>query len=79
MTENQFKTILIFLVPQVVKKITEHFNCDDVNAVRSFYSSKLYALLEQEETKLWHFSPLNLFTLYEEETRTGNFNLPEEC
>lgn len=42
-----------------------------------FYS-KVYALLEQEETKLWHFSPLTLFNMFDEEQKTGSFELPEE-
>ena len=38
----------------------------------------VYALLEQEETKLWHFSPLTLFNMFDEEQKTGRFTLPEE-
>ena len=36
------------------------------------------SLLEQEDTKLWHFSPLTLFNMYDEEKKTGNFEIPEE-
>ena len=39
----------------------------------------ILALLEQEDTKLWHFSPLTLFNMFDEEKKTGNFTFPEEA
>ena len=52
---------------------------DEMAASKEFYESKVYALLEQEDTKLWHFSPLTLFNMYDEEKKTGNFEIPEEA
>lgn len=49
-----------------------------MTASNEFYSSKVYALLEQEETMLWHLSPLTLFNLFDEEKKTGSFELAEE-
>jgi hypothetical protein len=77
--KKQFETILVFLVPQVVKLITEHYKCDEVSAARMFYQSKIYTYLEKEETKVWHFSAHNLFFLFDEEQKTGSFVFPEEC
>lgn len=54
------------------------YEYDELTASNEFYNSKIYALLEEEETKLWHFSPLTLFNLFDEEKKTGNFELPEE-
>jgi hypothetical protein len=78
-TKGQFQTMLIFLVPQVVKIISGNYKKDQRTATRLFYKSKLYEMLEREPTKIWHFSPLTLFTMFDEETKTGNFSIPEEC
>lgn len=78
MTAEKFGAIMSIIVEQVAHLITEHDMCDEMVAVNEFYNSKVYALLEQEETKLWHFSPLTLFRLFDEEKRTGSFLLPEE-
>ena len=78
MADKKFEAILTLLVPQVVQLICENDSVDEVEASREFYESKVYSLLEQEDTKLWHFSPLTLFNMYAEEKRTGNFEIPEE-
>ena len=66
------------IVPEIVHRIAENYSCGEVAATEEFYASKVYALLEQEETKLWHFSPLTLFNMYDEERNTGSFSFPEE-
>ncbi|MCI9577156.1 MAG: hypothetical protein HFJ84_11105 [Clostridiales bacterium] len=78
MEEKQFDTILIFLVPQVIQLIAENFSLDEITASQKFYESNIYALLEQEDTKLWHFSPVTLFNMFDEESKTGTFIFPEE-
>ena len=78
MADQKFEAILTVLVPQVVQLICENASVDEVEASREFYESKVYSLLEQEDTKLWHFSPLTLFNMYAEEKRTGSFEIPEE-
>lgn len=79
MEEKEFGAILVFLVPQVIALITENHSLDEITASREFYESKVYALLEQEDTKLWHFSPLTLYHMFDEEKKTGNFVIPEEA
>ena len=76
--KKKFEAVLILLVPQVVQLITEHYGCSEVEASKEFYASKVYALLEQEEIKLWHFSALTLFQMFDEEKRTGKITFPEE-
>lgn len=78
MEDIKFQAILTLLVPQVVQLICENHSIDEMAASRAFYESKVYALLEQEDTKLWHFSPLTLFNMYDEEKQEGNFQIPEE-
>ena len=79
MADKKFEAIMTLLVPQVAQLICENDSVDEVTASRAFYESKVYALLEQEETKLWHFSPLTLFHMYAEEKKTGDFEIPEEA
>lgn len=79
METEKFGAIMGVLVEQVVHLVTESYGYDELTASNEFYHSQVYALLEQEETKLWHFSPLTLFNLFDEEKRTGGFTLPEEA
>lgn len=79
MTDKKFEAILTLLVPQVIQLIVENYSFDEITASREFYESKVYSLVEQEDTKLWHFSPLTLFNMFDEEKKTGDFEMPEEA
>ena len=59
--------------------VAENGKIDEVTASSDFYNSKVYELLENEETKLWHYSPLTLFNMYKDEIKTGVINFPEEA
>lgn len=78
MEQKKFEAVLVLVVPKVVGLIVETYKLDEVSAARAFYASKVYALLEQEDTKLWHLSPLTLFNMFDEERKTGNITFPEE-
>ena len=75
MEKQKFEAVL---VPQVIRLITEHYPYDEVTASREFYESEVYFSLEQEDTKVWHLSPLTLFNMFDEEKKTGSFTFPEE-
>ena len=78
MKDEKFGAVMGVLVPQVIRLIIENYAYDEMTAANEFYSSNLYALLEKEETKIWHFSPLTLFNMFDEEKKTGSFTFPEE-
>ncbi len=78
MDKKKFESMLILIVPKVVKLITENYNLDEIAAFNKFYASKVYEKLEQEETKLWHLSPLTLFNMFDEEQKNGAVIFPEE-
>lgn len=78
MEAEKFSAVMGILVEQVVHLMVEKYPYDEITASREFYDSKVYALLEQEDTKLWHFSPLTLFHMFDDEKNTGSFELPEE-
>lgn len=77
MEQKKFEAMLILIVPQIVHLIVENYEMNEIEASRAFYESEVYALLEQEDTKLWHFSPLTLYTMYDEECKTGSITFPE--
>lgn len=77
MEQKKFEAMLVLIVPQVIGMIAEKTGLDEVSATRAFYGSQVYSLLEQEDTKLWHLSPLTLFHMYDEEQKTGNITFPE--
>ena len=78
MNNEKFSAIMGLIVPEVIRLITENNPYDEVTASREFYRSQVYASLEQEETKLWHFSPLTLYNMFDEEQKNGSFTFPEE-
>lgn len=79
MDKKKFEAILTLLVPKVVHLIVENSSVDEVAATKAFYDSKVYSVLEDEETKLWHLSPLTLYNMFEEEQKTGAVTFPEEA
>lgn len=78
MDQKTFEAILTLLVPQVIDLIVKNYGLDEISATKAFYESKLYSVMEEEDTKVWHFSPLTLFCLFDEEKRTGEITFPEE-
>lgn len=78
MNNEKFSAIMGLIVPEIIRLITENYPYDEVTATRKFYRSQVYASLEQEETKLWHFSPLALYSMFDEEQKNGSFIFPEE-
>ena len=79
MDKKRFEAIIMMIVPDVVNLICKNYNCSEIEASEMFYSSDVYSFLEREETKVWHFSPLTLFNMFDEEKKTGSFEFPEEA
>ncbi|MBE6999946.1 MAG: hypothetical protein E7428_07145 [Ruminococcaceae bacterium] len=77
MEQKKFEAMLVLIVPMVIGMITQEYRLDEVTAAKAFYESKVYSLLEQEDTKLWQLSPLTLFNMYDEERKTGSITFPE--
>ena len=77
MEQKKFEAMLVLIVPMVIGIITQEYRLDEVTATKAFYESKVYSLLEQEDTKLWQLSPLTLFNMYDEERKTGSITFPE--
>jgi hypothetical protein len=76
---GEIKTMLEFIVPRLIKIIMENSDVTENEAITLLYSSKLYAQLDREETKLWHLSVPTLYTMFREEQETGKITYPEEA
>ena len=78
MNENQFSALLAIIVPEITSLITKNSNITETQAISLFYRSKLYKELADGNSKLWHYSPLTLYTMLQDELLTGNYDYPEE-
>jgi hypothetical protein len=75
MNEDQFS---VLLGVSIVPAIFEALGVDGTTDIDRFYQSKLYALLGDPATGMWHLSPALLAQLYNEELEAGSFEIPEE-
>ncbi len=78
MSMEKFSAVMGVLVPQIILLINEKNSIDEITATNVFNNSEQYAILVIDETKLWHFSPLTLFNMFDEEKQTGKITFPEE-
>ena len=67
----------LIIIPQVILLICEKEKALHNNALLEFYQSQTYNLLSKEDSKLWHLSPLAIYTIWKEEQETGELVLPE--
>ena len=74
---SELESILPLKVEGIAELLIEKRKMSLQNALEYLYSSQLYALLEQEETKMWHYSPQMLAHLLENERKTGKLELPQ--
>lgn len=78
MDEDQFSAMLAVIVPPIIEHILKNSNVDDEKVILGFYRSRLYQELSDEKSKLWHYSALTLYTMYQDELLTGTYDYPEE-
>lgn len=77
--DEKFNSILsITIIPQTVALIADNERIDEMEAMNEFYRSQTYAALAREETKVWHFSPLTVYSMWKHEKETGEVLFPEE-
>ena len=77
MNKEKFEALLPLIVTALIQKIIEQKKTSQHEAFSQFYNSRLYFLLDDEQTKVWHYSVEKLFLLFEEEMNTGKIELPE--
>lgn len=77
MDKSKFDAVFPIICSALVEKIALELNLSDKEAVIELYSSHLYEILEQEETKIWYYSTEKLFELFLEERNSGKISFPE--
>ena len=77
METNNFDIVLQVISTGLVVKIITETGLNEDEAMEKLYSSVLYSMLENEETKVWHYSVTLLYELYKNELNTGKLTLPE--
>lgn len=78
MTKDQFSALLAIIVPPVIEQIARNCNIEESEAISRFYQSRLYEELSNEKSELWHYGPMTLYTMYQDELMTGTYDYPEE-
>jgi hypothetical protein len=78
MSEDRLTALLgICIVPEILAVLSIS-NENYAEELERFYDSKLFTLLSDKETALWHLSPATLAQMYNDEKETGSFAVPEE-
>ena len=76
--DERFNALLsVAIVPNLLKIIIEKEQIDEIEAIEKLYNSRLYDLLSNEDTWVWHYSPLMLYTMWKSEMKTGKIVFPE--
>ena len=74
MSDMQFAVLRYAIASDVVKRLCAG-GMDLLSALRTFYSSRLYAALDDRDTGLWREPTPVLLSLFDEERRTGTFSM----
>lgn len=77
MEQEQFIAMMPYISSDLVGMIATKNNVTEGEAITKLYASKLYALLEQEDTKLWQYSTEMLYSLFEQEEKTRTIIFPD--
>ena len=78
MDKDRFSAVLSLLVPQMAQEYMKRTDEEQEAAIIKLYSSKLYEMLEKEETKMWHFSPEMLCDILQNELDGLEIEIPIE-
>jgi len=76
--QENLNVTLTFITPGIIQLLMDNRRVTAEAASILLYNSKLYKLLEDEKTKLWHLSYPILYDMLEEELTTGEITFPEE-
>jgi hypothetical protein len=71
MSQEKLSALLAVMVPAVLQCLMEKCGINSKEAAALLYSSDLYEMLENEESKLWHLSAQTLYSLLEQELNSG--------
>lgn len=77
MDANLFSALFPLKVQSLLEELRKQRSYSLQEALHYLYTSRTYALLEKEETKLWHYSPKMLIEMLLHEKETGEVFFPD--
>ena len=77
MGQEQFNAIMPVISADLVNTIVSRRGITEEKAIKLLYTSRLYEILEREETKVWQYSTPMLYSLLEQEWQNGNICFPD--
>lgn len=77
MSNSRFSFLLYAITKNLIEYISIQYEISIENAMEKLYNSKTYSMLEKGETKLWQFSKLFIFLVFDKEQKMGIFEIPE--
>lgn len=77
MGQEQFNALMPVVSADLVAMIVAKRGVSEDEAIGLLYASKLYEVLEKEETKLWQYSTPMLYSLLEQEWDSGTIRYPD--
>ena len=72
MNKRTSPSILQTFDAEVSGLIAKNREITELEALRLFLASETHAMLVNDDMKLWHFSPLAVFDMWEAEEATGD-------
>lgn len=77
MDKSRFVALLPCISADLTDMIAKRNGLSDQDALQALYASKLYEMLEQEDTQVWYYSTEKLYELFHEEQVSGTITLPD--
>ncbi|SHH76079.1 hypothetical protein [Clostridium grantii] len=77
MDRKKFDAVFPIISAALVEEIAKELKLPYKAALSELYSSYLYEMLEQEETKLWQYSTEKLLEMFLEQRNNGKIVFPE--
>lgn len=77
--DKQFNSFIgVAIIPYVVDLIAKREKFKEEKAINLFYNSEVYKLLSNEDSKVWHYSPLTIYEMWKGEFKNEKIVFPEE-
>lgn len=65
--QNNLPLLIPGKITGMTKILCEKLKLNAIDCLKIIYNSKTYKLLEQEDSKYWHYGPVALCELFQEE------------
>ena len=72
MTKRTAPSILQTFDAELARLIAQNREISEMDALRLFLASETHAMLADDDLNLWHFSPLVIYDMWENEEATGD-------